>query len=296
MGELAVIASRPSTNVDAFRASTDAAHMCRDVVLRKAVNIQGRRYIPVEGWMSIAVAHGCAASARSVERLEDGFRAIGEIRRMADGVIIAEAEGFVGIDEPVWFGGEVEAYGKVKKYQKRPDYAIRAMAQTRAISRAARSAFAHVVVLIDEGLSTVPAEEVPPEGLHDDVQEIDKLDRAIAQGSASPPVKGREGHPDFPEGPCKNVTALKAKWKLVKADLVAAGDIDSFDIVVSDNRAVLNQVRAALPSWWTGEGLEPGQGIGEWMHNRRIELTELQNAGDGERLAGDNGNTILDAG
>jgi hypothetical protein len=37
------------------------------------------------------------------------------------------------------------------------------MAQTRAISRVCRSAFAHVVVLIDKELSTTPAEEVPRE-------------------------------------------------------------------------------------------------------------------------------------
>lgn len=295
MSKLAVIPSTPQ-GVSEYRQSTDAAHVCRDIVLRKAVNIQGRRYVPVEGWQAIAVAHGCAASARSVERLEDGFRAIGEIRRMSDGVMIAEAEGFVGIDEPVWFGGEVEAYGKVKKYQKRPDYAIRAMAQTRAISRAARSAFAHVVVLIDEGLSTVPAEEVPPEGLHDEVSEIDKMEHAINQPHASPPVKGTASHPDFPDGPCKTMTALKAQWKLVKADLVAASDIDSFDIVLNAKNDLLTQVRAALPTWWTGEGLEAGQGIGEWIYNRKIELTERENAGDEQPLAGDNGNTILDAG
>ncbi len=54
-----------------------------------------------------------------------------------------------------------------KTYQKRPDYAIRAMAQTRAISRACRSAFAHVVVMIDASLSTTPAEEVPDHGFDD---------------------------------------------------------------------------------------------------------------------------------
>ena len=42
------------------------------------------------------------------------------------------------------------------------------MCQTRAMSRAARSAFAHVVVLIDSGLSTTPAEEVPCGGFDDE--------------------------------------------------------------------------------------------------------------------------------
>lgn len=82
---------------------------------------------------------------------------------MADGVVIAEAEGFVGEDEPTWYGGQ----SRGKTLPKRADYAIRAMAQTRAISRACRSAFAHVVVMMNAGLSTTPAEEVPAGGFED---------------------------------------------------------------------------------------------------------------------------------
>jgi hypothetical protein len=72
---------------------------------------------------------------------------------MDTGQVIATAEGFVGDDEPTW--------------SSRPTYAKRAMCQTRAISRACRSAFAHVVVLIDRNLSTTPAEEVPFGGFED---------------------------------------------------------------------------------------------------------------------------------
>ena len=140
----------PQTNADVYRASTDAAGLCKEIVLRTAQVIQGRKYVKVEGWQAIAVAHGCVASAESVERINDegckGFSAVGAIRRMSDGVEIARAEGFVGDDEAMW--------------GKRPVYARRAMAQTRAISRACRSAFAHVVVLIDSNLSTTPAEEM----------------------------------------------------------------------------------------------------------------------------------------
>ena len=56
-------------------------------------------------------------------------------------------------------------------WEKRPLYARRAMAQTRAISRACRSAFAHVVVAMNAGFgtnhSTTPAEEVPADGFDD---------------------------------------------------------------------------------------------------------------------------------
>lgn len=146
-----------------YRRSTDAAGLCGEIVKKTAKLIQKRKYVSVEGWQAIAIAHGCAASARDVERIDGGVRAIGEVRRMSDGQVIAVAEGFVGEDEPTWYGGR----SGDKVLPKRADYAIRAMAQTRAISRACRSAFAHVVVMIDAGLSTTPAEEVPDGGFID---------------------------------------------------------------------------------------------------------------------------------
>jgi hypothetical protein len=74
----------------------------------------------------------------------------------------------------VWFGG-VDQGGKT--WPRRHEYAIRAMASTRAISRVCRSAFAHVVVLIDAELQTTPAEEmesfdmgaIPKKSLTEDV-------------------------------------------------------------------------------------------------------------------------------
>jgi hypothetical protein len=142
-----------TNGVEAYRASTDAATLCRAVVLATAVTIQGRKYIKAEGWQAIAIAHGCTGSACNVEKIEGGFRATGQVRRMDTGAVIAEGEGFVGEDEATWFG---DGHGK----KKRPDYAIRAMAQTRAISRACRAAFAHVAIQIDKNLGTTPAEEM----------------------------------------------------------------------------------------------------------------------------------------
>jgi hypothetical protein len=130
----------------AFRASTNAAGLCAAIVQATAKPIQGRKYVAVEGWQSIAIAHGCTASARDVEKVEGGWKAIGEVRRMSDGRLIAQAEGFLGEDEKMW--------------ASRPLFARRAMVQTRAISRACRSAFAHVVIMIDADLGTTPAEEM----------------------------------------------------------------------------------------------------------------------------------------
>lgn len=136
----------PHAGTQLYRQATDAAGLCKEIVVRTAKEIQGRRFVPVEGWQAIAVAHGCVASAGSVERIEGGFRAIGRIIKIDNGQEISTAEGFVGDDEVMW--------------SKRPEYARRAMAQTRAISRACRSAFAHVVVMMNAGLSTTPAEEM----------------------------------------------------------------------------------------------------------------------------------------
>jgi hypothetical protein len=136
-----------------IRQATDVAGACRAIVKETCQRIGQKDYVRVEGWQAIAVAHGCVASARDVERLEDGYRCIGEVKRMDNGQVISSAEGFLGDDEPMW--------------EKRPTYAKRAMCQTRAISRACRSAFAHIVVLIDKSLSTTPAEEVPYGGFQD---------------------------------------------------------------------------------------------------------------------------------
>lgn len=133
-----------------MRQATDVAGACREIVEATAQMIQGKRYVRVEGWQAIANAHGCMASSRDVERVAGGFRCIGEVRRIDTGAVVSTAEGFVGDDEKTW--------------ADRPEYAKRAMCQTRAISRACRSAFAHVVVMMKAGLETTPAEEVPAEG------------------------------------------------------------------------------------------------------------------------------------
>lgn len=158
-----------SMAVAEYRRSTDAASICKEIVVATSKYIGGKRHVRAEGWQAIATAHGCVASARDVERLDGGIRAIGEVRRIDTGAVIATAEGFVGNDEELW--------------AKRPEYARRAMAQTRAISRACRTAFAHVVVMMSANLDTTPAEEVPPTGFGE------------ARKDAAPPQKQQPSDP-----------------------------------------------------------------------------------------------------
>lgn len=143
MNDIQTIENNPVANI---KQSTDVAGACKEIVSRTSIKIQNKKYVPVEGWMAIATAHGTNLSATDVKQVEGGISARGIVRRISDGIILGEAEGFVGDDESTW--------------SKRPLFARRAMAQTRAMSRAARSVFAHVVVLMEAGLETTPAEEM----------------------------------------------------------------------------------------------------------------------------------------
>jgi hypothetical protein len=164
MTELVIQDNNPIANI---KRSTDVAGACKEIVTRTSIKIQNRKYVPVEGWMAIATAHGCNLSATDVKQVDGGLSARGIVRRISDGRILGEAEGFVGEDEKTW--------------ASRPLFARRAMAQTRAMSRAARSVFAHVVVLMDAGLETTPAEEMGHE------IEINKSE--VAKMATSQPVQ-----------------------------------------------------------------------------------------------------------
>lgn len=274
MNQLAVI-EHPS-NVDAYRASTDAAAMCKDIVVATATTIQGRRYVAVEGWQAIAVAHGCTAGARSVERVEGGVRAIGEVRRMSDGTVIATAEGFVGEDEPTWYGG---SNGRGRTLPKRPDYAIRAMAQTRAISRACRSAFAHVVVMMNAGLATTPAEEVPFDGFDQTPRHDPETGEIDAETVITDP-----NHPDREpaareklEGPHSSKTALRTAVHDIIAKVRAAETVDALNTLLKDKatKTTIAQAEFYWPSLIVGRSdLEEDTGLKGAVAAKRAEIEE----------------------
>ena len=145
---LAVIEEKESATA-LMRMAGNVAAACREIVMRTAMELQGKKYVKVEGWASIAAAYGCVPTIREVVEEERGIRAIADLVRH-DGKVIASAEGYCGLDEPRW--------------ATQPLYARRGMAQTRAVSRVCRTAFAFGVVMIDEGRQTTPAEEIPQGG------------------------------------------------------------------------------------------------------------------------------------
>lgn len=135
---------------EVVRKGEQVAEACRAIVLQCSMQLQGKSYIKAEGWQALAAANGLSPRISVVEELDGGdIRAVCDLVRLSDGEIVASSEGYVGVDEPMW--------------SRRPKYARRAMAQTRAASRACRSALAWVVPLLNAGLETTPAEEIPHE-------------------------------------------------------------------------------------------------------------------------------------
>jgi hypothetical protein len=92
------------------------------------------------------------------------------------------------------------------------------MAQTRAISRACRSAFAHVVVMMNAGLSTTPAEEVPYDGF-----DGDDAPRNVTPARPDPakaaPVSAKQLDDEMDA--CKTQAALHAWNKFRERDIKA---------------------------------------------------------------------------
>lgn len=200
---LALVQQIPPTEsaVAHWRRTTDIASLVRAVVMQSTVTIQGRKYLTVAGFQAVANAFGCVASARDVVRVEGGWQAIGEVRRMSDGMVLSTGTGFLGDDEKTWQG--------------RPQFSKMAMAQTRACGRALRAAFAFMAPVIDGNLQTTPAEE---------------YELVAAQGSAEPPaptgtagLKARmQGPPPSPPHTV-NAAAPSRGRRLVITDVPSAG-------------------------------------------------------------------------
>lgn len=137
-------ASTPTALVaGATQISDQLAKIIRDKKL--ANKIQGKEYVRVEGWTTLAALLGVIAREDKCEQQDDGsFIATVSLVRMSDGNVISTASAECGMDEPKWANG--------------PRYARRSMAITRATGKAARLAFSWIMALA--GFQPTPAEEM----------------------------------------------------------------------------------------------------------------------------------------
>jgi hypothetical protein len=120
----------------ALKAEIEAAGMVQ--------RIGGREHVRVEGWQTLGAMAGVTTRIAWSRPLDDGWEARAEVIT-ADGRIIGSGEGMCTHAERNWI--------------RRDAYALRSMAQTRAVSRALRGVLAFVMTLA--GHDTTPAEEMP---------------------------------------------------------------------------------------------------------------------------------------
>jgi len=107
--------------------------------------IQGKKFVGVEGWTTLATMLGVTAREVNTTESEGVYVAVVELVRMSDGACISRASAECGEEKP---------------WNTRPKYARRSMAQTRATGKACRLAFSWIMSLA--GYEVTPAEEMPP--------------------------------------------------------------------------------------------------------------------------------------
>jgi hypothetical protein len=128
--------------------ATEEANALAEVIDSRQLfaKIQGRKFVKVEGWVTLATLRGCLPREISVTEMEEGrYVAEVELIRMSDGVSLTKASAECGgPEDTIW--------------QSRPPNARRSMAITRATGKACRVAFSWVMALA--GYEVTPAEEM----------------------------------------------------------------------------------------------------------------------------------------
>ena len=136
----------PVQIIEQASAVADAlARVLRDRKL--TTNIQGREHVRVEGWTLLGTMLGVFPVVEWTRPVADGWEARVEAKTR-DGAVVGAAE--------------AECLRTERTWKSRDDYALRSMAQTRAVSKALRGPLGFVVTLA--GYEATPAEEMPAEG------------------------------------------------------------------------------------------------------------------------------------
>ena len=151
------VEERPLGQVSIYRSMNPTEQLAearaRAAVLVDVVREQGlaktfgnspKPHVFVEGWQFLASQFGLIPDIEWTHELPDGWEARAALTRLSDGQVVAHGDGECRTSEPNWKG--------------RPSYAVRSMAQTRAVSKVCRIALSSVMVMA--GFNATPAEEM----------------------------------------------------------------------------------------------------------------------------------------
>jgi hypothetical protein len=128
--------------------ATATAEALMEVVHRKELvkKIKGKDHILVEAWTLLGSMLGVFAVVEWTKEIEGGWEARAVAKTLAGQTVGA---------------AEAECLRSESNWKNSDDYAIKSMAQTRAVSKALRAPLGFIVVLA--GLNPTPAEEMPSE-------------------------------------------------------------------------------------------------------------------------------------
>ena len=154
------IAQRPSMNlmgvddpVAVIERASRVATALGELILRRSLftEIHNKKYVHLDGWQVAGTMLGVVAVVTGTEEIEGGWKATAEARTL-DGRVIGAAESICTRDE------------KRGPWKSAEGYALIAMAQTRAMSRALRGPLGFILKLSGyESTTAEDADSIAPE-------------------------------------------------------------------------------------------------------------------------------------
>lgn len=192
--------------------AAEMANVLSDIIEKKRLynNIQGKKYVRVEGWQILGSLLGFLARERTVTELQDGsYEAYVELYSLRTGQVVGGASAVCGVDEKRW--------GSAEKYARR------SMAVTRATGKSYRISLGWIVGLA--GYETTPEEEMPGERISH-VAKISQNGNLKAAGfNAENPE-----HLNFVEGKLHERAVPKEKWPNILEAIAgkSSGEVASY--------------------------------------------------------------------
>ena len=215
-------ASNPAALVS---GAAEMAHELATVIDKQKLFtvIQGKKFVGVEGWTTLAVMLGCVAREVSTTETDGIYVAVVELVRMNDGACISRASAECGEEKP---------------WNTRAKYARRSMAQTRATGKACRLAFSWIMSLA--GYEVTPAEEMTPIIEAEQVQE-------------RPAPAQRKTKTQTAESVCSTVPEPQAPIEPPEPQRITASQQKLLEAQIRDYGLDRERVKAWLKSAWQVE-------------------------------------------
>ena len=192
--------------------------------------INGKKYVKVEGWTTLAVMMGVVAREVATTEADGIYTAVVELVRMSDGACISRASAECGEEAP---------------WNKRARYARRSMAQTRATGKACRLAFSWVMSLA--GYEPTPFEEMPADPV---VSVVPQQIRPPVNDSTRPNVADSRINPQQRRMLEVKIAESGLDRERVKSWVERSWKVDSFICLSNDQ---LNQLIIKIGQWSAAE-------------------------------------------